>query len=532
MGVRQLLIRFVSPGPGGGVIERAPAVPLTALVRRFWPDARPYRRWIPLGLVLIALSTAIVTLEIWLFKLVVDDVLIPGEVGPLLWIGLAYLGLTLAGASVDFGDTYLRDWLSNRFILNLRVRLFEHVQLLSPTALGRRRLGDLIARIVDDVRSIETFVLSGFFDALAHLLRIVFFSGALIYLDWRLALVALVVTPLFYLTARFFSRLVKRTAVEARRRAGSMAALTEQSLANVALVQASNRSDHEARRFRDEGGAIVRAKLASSRISSSFAPVIDLIELLGVMLVLLFGVTSVARGDLTVGGLLVFLTYMTQLYSPARGLSSLSNTFFTAAASAERVVELLDESPQPALSDHHKGLARARGVIEFDNVTVVYPGSSQPALREVNFTVRPGETLGLTGPSGAGKSTIVRLMLRFIDPTTGTVRLDGHNVADLDPHTLRRHIAVLQQEAQVLHETVRENIRYACPDATDQQVRDAAQAAGATHFINGLPHGLDTMLGERGTRLSGGERQRIAIARALLQDAPVLVLDEPTTGLD
>lgn len=520
-----------TPESEGGLIDAAAPVTVRELVRRFWPDARPYRRWLPVALLLIGAATAITTAEIWLFKLLVDDVLVPGDLDALLWIALAYLALTLIGGVVDFADSYLREWISSHFVLRLRSRLFDHVRNLPPTTLGQRRLGDLMARIIDDVRSIETFMLSGLFDAVAHLLRIVLFTGALLVLDWQLALLALIVIPVFYGLANHFSRLMKRTAVESRRRAGSMAALTEQSLANLALVQASNRGRHESTRFRQEGEAIVRARLVSTRIRGVYAPLVDLVELAGVVAVLAVGATRVASGDLTVGGLLVFLTYLTQLYSPVRGLGSLSTAFFTAAASGERVVELLEEKP---LDHETRGTTAARvsGTVSFESVSASYPGEPVPVLDDATFTVARGETLAVVGPSGAGKSTLVRLLLRFLDPSTGTVRLDGKDVRELDPEVLRRHIAVLQQDAPVLHETVRDNIRYATPDAPEEAVREAARAAGALDFIDKLPHGLDTVLGHRGTRLSGGQRQRIAIARALLQNAPVLVLDEPLTGLD
>ncbi len=528
-----------APESEGGLIDAAAPVTVRQLVRRFWPDAHPYRRWLPVALLLIGAATAITTAEIWLFKLLVDDVLVPGDLDALLWIAVAYLALTLVGGVVDFADSYLREWISSKFVLRLRCRLFDHVRNLPPTTLGRRRLGDLMARIIDDVRSIETFVLSGLFDAVAHLLRIVLFTGALLVLDWQLALLALIVIPVFYGLASHFSRLMKRTAVESRRRSGSMAALTEQSLANLALVQASNRGLHESARFRQEGAAIVRARLVSTRIRGVYAPLVDLVELAGVVAVLAVGVTRVAGGDLTVGGLLVFLTYLTQLYSPVRGLGSLSTAFFTAAASGERVVELLEEKPfdhgprdLPTSQISGTTTGDVAGTVSFEAVSATYPGESRPALVGARFTVARGQTLAVVGPSGAGKSTLVRLLLRFLDPSTGTVRLDGQDIRELDPEVLRRNVAVLQQDAPVLHETVCDNIRYATPDASEEEVRDAARAAGALDFIENLPAGFDTVLGHRGTRLSGGQCQRIAIARALLQDAPVLVLDEPLTGLD
>ena len=530
--IRAAFARFVSPGEEGGLVAAAPTIGVREVISRFWPDARPYRRWIPLGLVMIALGALITTVEIYLFKLVVDNALLPGDLNVLLGLGLAYLGLNLAGSLANFGEDYLRDWLGSRFLLNLRVRVFAHVQGLSLHTLDRRRLGDVIARLVDDVRSIETFVLSGIADGLSYILRILFFCTALFVLQWQLALVALVVAPLFYFSAKYFSQLIRHASRESRRRSGSLAAVAEQSLSNAALVQASNRGEHELERFRREGEGIVQAKLASTRITSLFTPIVDLIELAGVMCVLALGAVAIADGSLTIGGMLVFITYLTQLYSPIRSLSSLSSSFYSAAAGAERVIELLDEKPTVTDREGAIRIERAEGRLDFERVGFTYPDAAEPALRDIDLSVAPGGTLALVGASGAGKSTVSRLLLRFFDPSSGAVTIDGIDLRDIELGSLRRQIAFLQQETLILHDTVRENIAYARPSATQEEVVAAAIASGAHEFIEDLPDGYDSMLGERGRNLSGGQRQRIAIARALLQDAPILVLDEPSTGLD
>ena len=523
---------FVPRGAGPQIVEQAPAVPLREVFRRFWPDARPYRRWIPMGLVFIALAAAIETAEIWMFKLVVDQVLVPGDLGPLLWIALGYLGLAIIGGLVSFGDDYLATWLAERFLMAMRTRVFAHVQRLSLDVLDRRRLGDVLARLTGDIQAIESFVLSGVAEGLSALLRIVFFTGALFYLQWDLALVALIVAPLFFFAARYFSRLIKQASREKRRRSGSLSSVAEEGLGNQALVQASNRQRSELERFRRENEGIVEAELASTRIRGLFSPIVSLIELAGVMLVFVLGTLAVAAGDLTLGGLLVFVAYLTQLYGPVRDLSSLSNTIFKALAGAERVIELLEERPRVTDKPAAVRLGRARGVVELEAVTFRYPGSPAPVLREISLSAAPGETIALVGPSGAGKSTIAKLLLRFYDPDEGAVRLDGTDLRDLEVASLRDNIAILLQETLVVHGTVRENIAYARPEASGPEVKDAARAAGAHEFILELPDGYDTDVGERGRRVSGGQAQRIAIARALLADAPVLVLDEPSTGLD
>ena len=517
---------------GPSLVAPAPAVAVSDVFRRFWPDARPYRRWIPVGLVLIAAVAVIETVEIWLFKFVVDEVLVPADLGPLPWIALAYLGLALLGALATFGDDYLATWLAERFLLSLRVRVFSHLQRLSLDVLNRRRIGDVIARVTADIQAIESFVLSGVADGLSAVLRIAFFAGALFVLDWQLALVSLVVAPLFFVVAQRFSRLIKQASREKRRRAGSVSAVTEESLVNAALVQAYNRQDTELERFRRENEGIVQAELASTRIRGLFAPAVSLIELGAVMLVLVAGTIALRDQRLTLGGLLVFVAYLTQLYGPVRELSSLSNTVFKALAGAERVIELLDERPLITDCPGAVDLGRTAGVVELDHVTFRYPDRDEPALRDVTLRVTPGETLVLAGPSGAGKSTVARLLLRFYDPSEGQVRMDGHDLRSVTLRSLRSNVAILLQDAPILHGTVRENIAFGLAGATERQIVEAADAAGARELIDALPDGYDTDLGSRGFRLSGGQQQRIAIARALVADTPVLVLDEPSTGLD
>ncbi|MGH3812295.1 MAG: ABC transporter ATP-binding protein, partial [Pseudonocardiaceae bacterium] len=498
----------------------------------FWPDARPFWRWLWLSLVLIIVMPVVDAGAILLFKVLVDDVLTPQDFGAFPKIAAAFLGITLLVGLLGFVGEYLGAWIGENFLHRMRTRVFAHLHTLSVSFFDRRRLGDLLSRLTGDVAAIEGVVLSGVIGIIANLMKILVFTGVLFYLNWRLALASLVAVPVFWTVARVFARRIKIVSREVRARDGSISVVAEESLSNATLIQAYGRESAEVDRFAAQSRGSVRAELAATRLGALFSPLVDLVQVIGVLTIVGVGIWELAAGRLSLGGLLAFLVFLSQLYAPVQSLGSMSTQLFAAAAAAERIIELLDEQPTVTAPAHPVPLERARGQLSLERVSFAYPDTESDVLNQVSFTALPGQTTAMVGASGAGKTTLLKLLLRFYDPTSGRITLDGHDLRHLDPEQLRANIAIVLQETLLLDGTIADNIRAGRPDATHDQLVTAAKAADAHDFITALPEGYDTRVGQRGRLLSGGQRQRVAIARAMVRDAPILLLDEPTTSLD
>ncbi|MCE0761407.1 ABC transporter ATP-binding protein/permease [Pseudonocardia kujensis] len=542
--MRDVLRSLVRPTPSeeAGLVDAAPAVAVREIFRRFGPDARPFRRRMAVVLVLVVVTPFLDAAVVWLFKLLIDDVLAPRNFAAFPPLAAYYLGLTIAIGLLGVFTTYLTAWIGEHFLHRLRVRVFSHVQTLSLGFFDRRRLGDTLSRLTGDLSQIESLVLSGVTRVASSLVTIAVFSAVLFYLNWQLALVALAAVPLFGLVAKWYSARIRHASRQVRQWSGGISAVTEESLGNAMLIQAYGGERTEVRRFARQSKGAIEAVLRMTRLRAMYSPSVRTVEVVGVMAIMGVGIWQLSANHLTLGGLLAFLVYLSQLFSPVRGLSGYSNSVYSAAAAAERIIELLDQRTSVPAPEHPVRLARpgpgptpvrrVRGELRLEEVGFRYPEKTVDVLDDVSVTVPVGGTTALVGASGAGKTTMVKLLLRFYDPTRGRILLDDRDLRDLDPSDLRANIAVVLQETLLLDGTIAENILAGRPDASREDLVRAARAADVDDFVDALPEGFETRVGQRGRLLSGGQRQRIAVARAMIRDAPVLLLDEPTTSLD
>lgn len=423
---------------------------------------------------------------------------------------------------------------------NIRVNMYDRLQKLSLAFHDKRRTGDVLTRVTGDVLVVEEFVVASLSNLIASFL-LLFGSFAVLFTRSReVALIALVVVPLLALVANWFSLRLKKVSKEQRSKEGDLASTAQEMLSSIRLVQSYGRGHVDLERFSQQSDQSMRASVKIATIQAQFSWVIAVLEGLTIAGVVWMSYWLVTKDVITAGDLVLFVLLVSNMFKPSRKIVSEWYKVGKLLASTERIEELLERVPAVQDAPDAKDAPALTGRVSFDDVTFSYrpehenPGesSSRTVLHDISFTAAPGEVVALIGPSGAGKSSIAQLIPRLYDPDSGTVRIDGLDVRGFTLSSLRSQVSLVLQETLLLTGTVAENIAYGIDDATSEQVEAAARLAHAHHFIEDLPEGYDTALGERGSTLSGGQRQRIAIARAFIRQAPVLVLDEPTSGLD
>jgi ATP-binding cassette subfamily B protein len=499
-------------------------------LKRFWLLTRGDRRWYVLVCCCVIAAAVCETVAILLFGNLTDHALEQGSLSAFWHPATAWLGVAVVGAIIGYFGNSLAYWSGERFVRRLRAHVFGHVQDLPPDFFQRYRRGDLVERLSGDVEAIEQLVVSSAIGVASAVFRVVLFSAAAFWLRWDLALLTFVLAPLLWLAAKVFSGPIRHFARSERVADGAITSVLEESLGTLELTQAYNRKPAEEERLDREAVAWMRASVSGARRSELYEQVVEVLETLCVLGVIGLGVWEISHGRMTLGALLSFAAFLGYLYPPLRSLGELNLTATAATAATERLDEILSVAPGVTDPDHPVEIRRVRGRIEFDRVRFHYRGDE--VLDDFDLTVEPGEFVVLTGPSGIGKSTIAKLLLRFHDPAAGEIRLDGVPLPDLQVRRLRESITLLPQQTLVLPGTIRTNLTYGRPSATDDEIVAAARAAHAHDFITALPDGYDTRIDPAAPGFSGGQLKRLTFARALLRNTPVLVLDEPTTGLD
>jgi ABC-type multidrug transport system fused ATPase/permease subunit len=519
------------------------------LLRLIRSLVRPYRGTLLIILAAMLVQTAMSVAGPWPLKIILDNVVGSHKLSP--WLAdflrpilsggskmqiaaaaaiaaviIAALG-ALASYIANYYTTSVGQWVAN----DLRLRTYHHLQQLSLSYYDSHQTGTLLSTITSDVQTIQGFASSSTLGIVVDLLTIVAMLFIMFKLNWDFTLIALAVTPFMLLLVSRFKKAVKKATHEVRKQQSKMVAVVDQGLQSMRVVKAFGRQDLAEKELADVSQATVDASLKARRVKALLSPIVAITVSLCTAVVLWRGSALIIAGVMTAGALTVFLSYLNKFFKPVQDLATMTNAIAQAAVGVERIRGILDAETIIAERPDAREPQTLRGEIEFDHVAFAYDADA-PVLTDVSFKVKAGEMVGVVGPTGCGKSTVVSLIPRFYDATAGAVKIDGADIREYKFHALRDQIGYVLQEPGLFEGSVRDNIAFGKKGVTEEQILEAAKLANADEFIARMPHGYDTMIGERGETLSGGQRQRIGIARAIIRNNPILILDEPTAALD
>ena len=524
-------------------------VPATLMQKRIRITDLLYPHLGTLSLAFVAVLGESVTdlLEPWPLKIVFDHVFGSKPMGA--WLAaatspigsdkfsilnfavLAVLVIAVFGAISSYFEKYLTTSVGQWVMHDLRRVLYSHIQRLSLSYHDQKRTGDLISRCTTDIDAVQSLISQVMLGMVVNGLTLVGMMLVMLYLNWAFTVIALLVAPALFFVVYHYTHRIKNASRAMRRQEGEVVSVLEEVLSSIRVVKAFAREDYEQKRFERESRESVEKALRARNFKAKLPPIVEIIVACGTCLVLWYGARLVLAGSLTGGELLVFLLYLGKMYKPMRELSKMTDTISKADVGWERIREVLENETQVRDLPGAKRAPRFKGEIEFDHVRFAYDGNGA-VLEDLSLSIEPGQMVALVGPTGAGKTTIVSLLPRFYEANGGQIRIDGTDIRKYKQISLREQISFVLQETLLFRATVAQNIAYGKPQATHEEIVRAARLANADEFIDRMPDGYETMIGERGVTLSGGQRQRITIARAIIRNSPILILDEPSAGLD
>ena len=501
------------------------------ILKRLFLLLTPYWKTLILSAVLLVGRAGLELVPPLFQKEIVDGVINAFNLKYLGVMIAALVGVYALSQLVQIGDNYIRHALGEKFIFDLRVRLYAYLQKMSLSFFERTSTGELMSRVTNDLSALEHFVTHGSALTAVDLIRLIGGSIILLVLDWRLAALVLIPVPILAIALRHYNTKIRPVYRNVRARLGDINAKLQDNLSGIRVIQAFAREDMERKRFTTESERYYRARVKGIRYWSVFFPAIRFLGAMGSVIVLGVGALMVVKGEMSLGTLVAFLSYTTSFYEPINRLTEVDNIFQEAIAAGERFFEILDQTTEVGDTPDAVALPTIQGKLVFGEVAFRY-GTGDKVLHDIAFEMAPGEMVALVGPSGAGKTSIANLICRFYDPNQGQITIDGHDLRQIKLSSLRQQVAVVLQDSFLFNNSVVENLLYGKPDADRDEIMEAAKAANAHEFIIQLPEGYDTEIGERGVKLSGGQKQRLALARAILADPRILILDEATSSVD